>query len=68
MLEKSDIAHLIRECNLLQIEVDDRHINLINQIYALGINLGVNQAKEAIVWRINGPLWVKFIEENICHQ
>ena len=66
MLEKSDIAHLIRECNLLQIEVDDRHINLINQIYALGINLGVNQAKEAIVWRINGPLWVKFIEENIC--
>jgi hypothetical protein len=66
MLEKSDIAHLIRECNLLQIEVDDRHINLINQIYALGINLGVNQAKEAIVWRINGPLWVKFIEENLC--
>lgn len=66
MLEKSDIAHLIRECNLLQIEVGDRHINLINQIYALGINLGVNQAKEAIVWRINGPLWVKFIEENLC--
>ena len=41
-------------------------MNLINQIYALGINLGVNQAKEAIVWRINGPLWVKFIEENLC--
>jgi hypothetical protein len=67
MLEKSDIAHLIRKHSLMQGEVDSRHIELLNDIYALGINLGVNQAKESIVWRINGPLWVKFIEENICH-
>jgi len=67
MLEKSDIAHLIRKHSLMQGEVDSRHIELLNDIYALGINLGINQAKESIVWRINGPLWVKFIEENICH-
>jgi len=67
MLEKPDIAHLIRKHSLMQGEVDSRHIELINDIYALGINLGINQAKESIVWRINGPLWVKFIEENICH-
>lgn len=67
MLEKSDIAHLIRKHSLMQGEVDSRHIELLNEIYALGVNLGINQAKESIVWRINGPLWVKFIEENICH-
>jgi hypothetical protein len=67
MLEKPDIAHLIRKHSLMQGEIDSRHIELLNEIYALGINLGVNQAKESIVWRINGPLWVKFIEENICH-
>ena len=67
MLEKPDIAHLIRKHSLMQGEVDSRHIELLNDIYALGINLGINQAKESIVWRINGPLWVKFREENICH-
>jgi len=67
ILEKGDIAHLIRKHNLMYGEVDFRHIELVNEVYALGVNLGINQAKESIVWRINGPLWVKFIEENICH-
>lgn len=66
MLEKSDIAHLIRKHNLLQCEVDDRHIELLNQIYALGIQAGVAQAKAAVEWRINGPMWAGFIEENLC--
>jgi len=66
MLEKSDIAHLIRKHSLSQCEVDSRHIELLNEIYALGIQAGVAQAKAAVQWRINGPLWVNFIEENLC--
>jgi len=65
MLEKSDIAHLIRKHSLLQCEVDDRHIELLNEIYALGIQAGVTQAKAAVEWRINGPMWAEFIEEGM---
>ena len=63
MLEKSDIAHLIRKHSLMQGEVDSRHIELLNEIYALGIVAGVAQAKASINWRVNGPMWVDFIEE-----
>ena len=63
MLEKSDIAHLIRKHSLMQGEVDSRHIELLNEIYALGIVAGVVQAKAAVEWRINGPMWAEFIEE-----
>ena len=66
MLEKSDIAHLIRKHSLMQGEVDSRHIDLLNEIYALGMVAGKAQAKAAIQWRINGPLWANFIEENLC--
>ncbi len=64
MLEKPDIAHLIRKHSLMQGEVDSRHIDLINEIFALGIQAGVAQAKAAVEWRINGPMWAQFIEEN----
>ena len=66
MLNKSDIAHLIRKHSLMYGEVDSRHIELLNEIYALGIQAGVAQAKAAVQWRINGPLWANFIEENLC--
>ena len=66
MLEKPDIAHLIRKHSLMQGEVDSRHIELLNEIYALGMLAGKAQAKAAIEWRINGPIWAKFIEENLC--
>ena len=44
-------------------EVDSRHMKLINDVFQLGVNTGINQAKEAIVWRINGPMWAGFIDE-----
>ena len=66
MLEKSDIAHLIRKHSLMQGEVDSRHVELLNEIYALGMLAGKAQAKAAIEWRINGPMWANFIEENLC--
>lgn len=63
MLEKSDIAHLIRKHSLLQCEVDDRHIDLINEIYQLGIIAGKARAVASVEWRINGNLMKQFIEE-----
>ena len=66
MIQRKDVAHLFKDFGLLGIEVDDRHIQLMNYAYALGIQAGVAQAKAAVEWRINGPLWAKFIEENIC--
>ena len=38
-------------------------MKLINDVFQLGVNTGINQAKEAIVWRINGPMWAGFIDE-----
>lgn len=49
----------------MQGEVDSRHMALINEVLQLGINMGINQAKELIVWRINGELWSGFIDEGI---
>ena len=63
MLNKDSLINLIRTHNLLQCEVDSRHIALINDVLQLGMNLGINQAKESIVWRINGPMWAGFIDE-----
>lgn len=68
MLEKSDIAHLIRKHSLLQCEVDSRHIDLLNEIYALGIQAGKARAVASVEWRINGNLMKQFIEEEICPQ
>lgn len=49
----------------MQGEVDSRHMALINEVLELGINMGINEAKESIVWRINGPMWAGFIDEAI---
>ena len=35
---------------------------LINDVFQLGVNTGINQAKESLVWRINGPMWASFID------
>ena len=66
ILEKADIAHLIRKHSLLQCEVDDRHINLLNEIYALGMVAGKARAKASVQWRISGPMWAQFIEDELC--
>ena len=66
MIQREDVAHLFKSYGLLGIEVDERHIAMFNYMYALGIEAGKAQAKAAVEWRINGPLWAKFIEENIC--
>ena len=44
-------------------EVDSRHMKLINDVFQLGVNTGINQAKESLVWRINGHMWAGFIDE-----
>lgn len=65
MITKKDIAGLITKNKLFQMEVDDRHMAVINEVYALGINQGIADAKEAIIWRINGPMWANFIDEGV---
>lgn len=66
MIQREDIAHLIRKYNLMQCEIDSRHIELLNEIYALGFQDGKTRAKAALSWRINGNLMVKMINEDIC--
>ncbi|MGI9214673.1 MAG: hypothetical protein ACR2HS_03185 [Gammaproteobacteria bacterium] len=66
MIEREDVAHLFKDFGLLQIEVDHRHIELMDYVYALGIKAGQARAKAAVEWRINGSLWAEFIEENLC--
>ena len=50
----------------MQGEVDSRHIDLINEIYALGMAAGKARAKASVQWRINGPMWAQFIEDELC--
>lgn len=66
MIQREDVAHLINKHSLMQCEVDSRHIELINDIYQLGIIAGKARAKAAIEWRISGPMWAQFIEEDLC--
>ena len=67
MIQREDIAHLFKDFGLLQIEVDERHIGLINYIYALGMDAGKAKAKAAVEWRINGELWADFIDKDeVC--
>lgn len=68
MIQREDVAHLFKDFELLQIEVDQRHIELMNYVYALGIKAGKAEAIAAVEWRINGELWAKFIKENIVCQ
>ena len=63
MITKKDIKQLIKQHSLMQGEVDERHLRLINDVFELGVNVGINQAKESVVWRVNGPMWAGFIDE-----
>lgn len=65
MFTKEELLQLIKKHNLLTIEVDDRHMEVINEVFKLGVNVGINHAKESVVWRINGPMWASFIDEAI---
>ena len=65
MITKKDIKQLIKQHTLMQGEVDERHLRLINDVFELGVNVGINQAKESVVWRVNGPMWAGFIDEAI---
>ena len=67
MIQREDVAHLFKNFGLLGIEVDERHIQLMNYIYALGIEAGKGKAKAAVEWRINGELWADFIDKDeVC--
>ena len=68
MIQREDVAHLIRKHSLLQCEVDSRHIDLLNEVYQLGIIAGKAKAIASVEWRINGNLMKQFIEEDICPQ
>ena len=65
MLTRQDIQTLMHRYKLLNIEVDERHMKLINEVFQLGVNVGINKAKESVVWRINGPLWASFIDKGM---
>ena len=65
MITKKDIKQLIKQHTLMQGEVDERHLRLINDVFELGVNVGINQAKESVVWRVNGPMWAGFIDEGV---
>ena len=66
LIQRSDVNKLLKDFGLLGIEVDERHMALLNHIYALGIEAGKARAQCAIEWRINGPMWAQFIEEDVC--
>lgn len=68
MIQREDVAHLICKHSLLQCEVDSRHIDLLNEVYQLGIIAGKAKAIASVEWRINGNLMKQFIEEDICPQ
>ena len=56
MITKKDIKQLIKHHSLMQGEVDERHLRLINDVYELGVNVGINKAKESVLWRVNGAM------------
>ena len=66
MIQREDVAHLIRKHSLLQCEVDGRHFDLLYEVYQLGIIAGKAKAIASVEWRINGNLMKQFIEEEIC--
>jgi hypothetical protein len=68
MFTKDDLVELIKEKSLLQCEVDSRHIEMINEIFAIGVQCGINHAKDAIRWRINGEMWCDFIDQNMTEK
>jgi hypothetical protein len=47
-ISKEIIKPLLKKHGLLTIEVDERHIALLNDVFELGVSAGINEAKEAI--------------------
>ena len=48
MIERNDIQQLLQRHKLMNIEVDERHMALLNDVFELGVSAGINEAKEAI--------------------
>lgn len=68
MLTKEDLLPLIKKKKMFSCEVDNRHIELINDILALGFVCGIDHAKKCVEWRINGDRWARFIDEDITSE
>jgi hypothetical protein len=47
-ISKEIIKPLLKKHGLLTIEVDERHMALLNDVFELGVSAGINEAKEAI--------------------
>lgn len=62
-MNKHDIKQLIRKHQLLTIEVDDRHLALMQEVFDTGVQAGIEKAKRSVEWRINGDLMVQFIDK-----
>jgi len=61
--QKSQLIERIKQHNLLTIEVDQRHIELINEMVSVGFFAGIEYAKKCIDWRIHGEVWSGFIDK-----
>jgi len=48
MIERNDIQQLLQRHKLMNIEVDERHMALLNDVFELGVSAGINEAEEAI--------------------
>lgn len=68
MLTRQDIQTLMHRYKLLNIEVDERHMKLLNEVFQLGVEAGKDRAKAALEWRISGPLMVEMIDKDIVCQ
>lgn len=65
MLTKKDLLPLIKKYKMFACEVDNRHVELVNDILFVGFTCGIEHAKKCVEWRINGDLWASFIDEDI---
>ena len=61
--QKSQLIDRIRHHGLLTIEVDQRHIDLMNEMVIVGFLSGIQHAKQCVDWRINGQFWSDMIDK-----
>ena len=61
--QKSQLIDKIKQHQLLTIEVDQRHIDLMNEMVIVGFLSGIQYAKQCVDWRINGDLMASFIDK-----
>lgn len=67
-LIKADILPLIKKHKLFSMEIDERHMKIINDVFIAGALTGIEYAKDSVKWRINGELWAKFIDQGITPE